>query len=197
MAYKIYKAGSFLIIEDTNNDSVTELNSSNIQIKKEKTNINEYSIINANGQSILKVNLEYIYDANKNPYTENDWDVFRFEQVGAQNTTDVSAVKPKTYKALLTQSGTSAPIAVVLENTLGDIVWTRNDTGYYFGTLLGAFTSGKTLLLIGQNYGNDKKEITYINLDSEDSIYIETVSNGVNSDSVLGNSVSILIEVYP
>lgn len=197
MAYKIYKAGSFLIIEDTNNDSVTELNSSNIQIKKEKTNINEYSIINANGQSILKVNLEYIYDANENPYTENDWDVFRFEQVGAQNTTDVSAVKPKTYKALLTQSGTSAPTAVVLENTLGDIVWTRNDTGYYFGTLLGAFTSGKTLLLIGQNYGNDKKEITYINLDSEDSIYIETVDNGVNSDSVLVNSVSILIEVYP
>lgn len=197
MAYKIYKAGSFLIIEDTKNDSVTELNSSNIQIKKEKTNINEYSIINANGQSILKVNLEYIYDANENPYTENDWDVFRFEQVGAQNTTDVSAVKPKTYKALLTQSGTSAPTAVVLENTLGDIVWTRNDTGYYFGTLLGAFTSGKTLLLIGQNYGNDKKEITYINLDSEDSIYIETVDNGVNSDSVLVNSVSILIEVYP
>ena len=197
MAYKIYKAGSFLIIEDTKNDSVTELNSSNIQIKKEKTNINEYSIINANGQSILKVNLEYIYDANENPYTENDWDVFRFEQVGAQNTTDVSAVKPKTYKASLTQSGTSAPTAVVLENTLGDIVWTRNDTGYYFGTLLGAFTSGKTLLLIGQNYGNDKKEITYINLDSEDSIYIETVDNGVNSDSVLVNSVSILIEVYP
>jgi hypothetical protein len=46
----------------------------------------------------------------------------------------------KVYTALLTQTGTSTPTAIVLENTLGgDIVWSRNDAGDYLGTLNGAF----------------------------------------------------------
>ena len=53
--------------------------------------------------------------------------------------------QPKVYRALLTQTGTDAPVATVLENTLGgDVVWTRGLTGIYFGTLAGAFPSGKT-----------------------------------------------------
>ena len=52
---------------------------------------------------------------------------------------------PKVYRALLTQTGTDAPVATVLENTLGgEVVWTRGLTGIYFGTLAGAFPSGKT-----------------------------------------------------
>jgi hypothetical protein len=56
----------------------------------------------------------------------------------------------KVYSALLTQSGTDAPVAVILENTIGDIVWTREDggigtEGMYKGTLLGAFTAGKSV----------------------------------------------------
>lgn len=50
------------------------------------------------------------------------------------------------YVALLTQSGTDAPVATVLENTLGGtVVWTRNSLGQYFGTLSGAFTENKTI----------------------------------------------------
>lgn len=53
----------------------------------------------------------------------------------------------KVYTALLTQSGTDAPVATVLENTLGGtVVWTRDGVGQYVGTLSGAFTSGKTWL---------------------------------------------------
>jgi hypothetical protein len=38
----------------------------------------------------------------------------------------------KVYTALLTQTGTSAPVATVLENTLGEeIIWVRNDVGDY------------------------------------------------------------------
>ena len=56
-----------------------------------------------------------------------------------------NAFRPyKVYTALLTQSGTSAPTATVLENTIGAIVWTRNGAGEYYGTLSGAFTSNKT-----------------------------------------------------
>lgn len=50
------------------------------------------------------------------------------------------------YTALLTQSGTDAPVATVLQNTLGGtVVWTRNGVGDYTGTLTGAFLAGKTI----------------------------------------------------
>ena len=53
--------------------------------------------------------------------------------------------KYKVYTALLTQTGTSDPVATVLENTLGDIVWSRVGVGHYSGVLLGAFTANKTI----------------------------------------------------
>jgi len=63
--------------------------------------------------------------------------------------TKVTAVKPyKVYTALLTQTGTTAPVATVLENTIGNIVWTYDSTGFYFATLAGAFISGKTTLTV-------------------------------------------------
>lgn len=58
----------------------------------------------------------------------------------------------KVYTALLTQSGTDAPVATVLENTLGGtVVWTRQSAGIYNATLVGAFTENKTYI---QNSGD-------------------------------------------
>ena len=54
------------------------------------------------------------------------------------------------YTAILTQTGTSAPTATVLENTLGGtVVWTYNAEGSYIGTLTGAFTADKTAIFTG------------------------------------------------
>ena len=54
----------------------------------------------------------------------------------------------KVYRALLTQASTDAPVATVLENTLGGtVVWTYDAAGEYDATLTGAFTDGKTFLL--------------------------------------------------
>lgn len=54
------------------------------------------------------------------------------------------------YRALLTQTGTDAPTATVLENTLGGtVVWTYNSAGSYKATLTGAFTADKTFLFFG------------------------------------------------
>jgi hypothetical protein len=51
----------------------------------------------------------------------------------------------KVYTALLTQSGTDAPVATVLENTLGgEVVWSYIDVGVYEGVLAGAFVDEKT-----------------------------------------------------
>ena len=52
----------------------------------------------------------------------------------------------KVYRALLTQTGTNAPVPTILENTIGNIVWSRNNYGVYLGTLSGAFTESKTFI---------------------------------------------------
>jgi hypothetical protein len=55
----------------------------------------------------------------------------------------------KCYTALLTQTTTDAPVATVLENTLGDeVVWTRASTGAYEGTITGRLIEGKTIAVI-------------------------------------------------
>jgi hypothetical protein len=54
------------------------------------------------------------------------------------------------YIALISQSSTSDPTVIELENTIGPIIWTRKATGEYSGTLLGAFTANKTYATISQ-----------------------------------------------
>ena len=51
---------------------------------------------------------------------------------------DVNSAYTK-YVCNLNQTGTAAPTVQVLENTLGNIVWTRTAVGQYSGTLNGAF----------------------------------------------------------
>jgi len=57
-----------------------------------------------------------------------------------------SSVSYKVYTALLTQTGQDAPVAIVLENTIGTIVWTRNSAGSYTGTLNNSFPENKTFI---------------------------------------------------
>ena len=67
----------------------------------------------------------------------------------------LDAIRPyKVYTAILTQTGTSAPTAIVLENTIGSIVWSRTVAGGYFATLTGAFITDKTTVLITNGSSN-------------------------------------------
>jgi hypothetical protein len=54
------------------------------------------------------------------------------------------------YTALLTQAGTAAPVATILQNTTGGtITWTRTGTGAYTATISAPlFTSNKTMIFI-------------------------------------------------
>lgn len=82
------------------------------------------------------------------------------------------------YRALLTQSGTDAPEAVVLENTLGGtVVWTRSIAGTYIGTLTGAFPTAKTFL--------KQSAFSYISGPADDDVLFAVQPNTVNSVSVL------------
>lgn len=100
------------------------------------------------------------------------------------------------YTALLTQSGTDAPVATVLQNTLGGtVVWTRVVEGYYEGTLNGVFTANKTYCtaMIGGGVGG---AISFRRSDSN-VVQLETGSgDGTPEDGWLNTSAAE-IRVYP
>lgn len=113
----------------------------------------------------------------------------------------VSSLGYKVYTALLTQSGTDAPTATVLQNTLGGtVIWTRDSQGTYYGTLSGAFTTGKTF--IPTTYFKQKQYQSpgwtyYIN--DLNSILVKSEQGDVAGnliDSVI-DSAPIEIRVYP
>lgn len=102
----------------------------------------------------------------------------------------------KRYTALLTQSGTGDPSAIVLENGIGTIVWTRNSSGNYTGTLSGAFTANKTWLICQKGDGSG----SFVNgLLSRSGANTVTLDVRDNSDVVTDNftNLSIEIRVYP
>lgn len=61
---------------------------------------------------------------------------------------DVEALQPtyKVYTALMSQTGTNAPTAIVLENTIGSILWTRVSAGVYRATLADTFLIDKLFI---------------------------------------------------
>ena len=121
--------------------------------------------------------------------------------VGANGEIDLG-VGVKVYRALLTQTGTDAPVATVLENTLGGaVVWTYSDVGVYIGTLTGAFTANKVAASIPvATTGNDfVTGIAVVRRASDDTVLVKTA--GVTDltaglDGVL-NASPIQILVYP
>ena len=80
---------------------------------------------------------------------------------------DVSdSIQPyKVYTALLTQTGTDAPVATILQNTLGGTpVWSRSGVGTYAITLAGAFPINKTVCFLTiENNDSDGRILGSIN----------------------------------
>jgi hypothetical protein len=72
----------------------------------------------------------------------------------------------QTYVALLTQSGTDAPSAVVLADNIGDITWSRIAAGEYKGTPTTPFNSLNTFVIIG-NVEHDYLASAYVNSDGD------------------------------
>lgn len=107
----------------------------------------------------------------------------------------VASLGYKVYKALISQSSTSAPTVIVLQNTLSAaIVWTRDGAGVYLGTLVGAFTADKTFLH-QPSQNNSNMSIVLLRNDS-DTVEIDTFDNTNTLADGLLNKNSICIEVY-
>lgn len=113
----------------------------------------------------------------------------------------VNAIKNgavKVYRALLSQSGTDAPVAVVLENTLGGVpIYSRSSSGVYAATLSGAFPLGKTVVRASVDFWNSNCYYIGVGLKDDSNIDIESRRFDA-SPSDLGDGYSVLeVLVYP
>jgi len=108
------------------------------------------------------------------------------------------ATEPKVYVALLTQTGTNAPVATVLKNTLGGtVVWTYDSVGQYHGTLASAFTLNKTVVFHNLPFQQSSDEILIkVITNGEDMIRVNVVNDGFEALNGI-DSLSIKVEVYP
>ena len=100
----------------------------------------------------------------------------------------------RSYTALLTQSGTDAPTAIVLENTLGNVTFTYQMPGQYQAVLVNSFPKLKTYLYIQPIIPDEGSITTYYS--DINSIQITTLNlSFVETDEKLYNT-SIEIRVY-
>ncbi|MBC8377178.1 MAG: hypothetical protein H8E26_14130 [FCB group bacterium] len=104
----------------------------------------------------------------------------------------------KVYRALLTQAGAGAPVATVLENTLGgEIVWSRPGVGTNRGTLAGAFPAASTFISFSQNGAGQYFLSTPWSV-AADYIEVLTMYNdglAMATDGLFNGAIEIL--VYP
>jgi hypothetical protein len=98
-----------------------------------------------------------------------------------------AAAVAQTYVALLTQSGTDDPSAVVLADNIGDITWSRISAGEYLGTPTTPLNSLNTFIIIG-NVDRRANVTAYVN--SDGNISISTLANGFEMSGEIGYELS-------
>lgn len=119
------------------------------------------------------------FTATDKPTQDGAWAVF---WDNFQNLLD-STVRPyKVYTALLTQSGTSAPTATVLENTLGvTLTWSYSGVGEYLATSTGFFADpNKIAIFIQPAFQGGASQTKFLfgsgDWGDTDSIFITTIN---------------------
>lgn len=152
---------------------------------------------------------------HRNVIVENNG-IYSWESSGTPNGTTIfaatgggvyvrkfsSELPYKKYVAILSQSGTNAPTAVVLEDTIGIVGgdYSYAGVGQYIITKTGLLPQGKTVCFCQNSvdiYNDvDGKLLKY---PDDDYIYIITTDGGINADSVLAvfGRMHIEIRVYP
>ena len=97
------------------------------------------------------------------------------------------------YVALVSQTGTSNPTAIVLENNLGGTVtFVRGAVGLYTANLTGAFTLDKVAIFLTNSADN----IMSGNYFSTNAVGIQTSDRNGNLADNLFNKTSVEIRVY-
>jgi len=86
----------------------------------------------------------------------------------------------KTYTALLTQAGTAAPVATILQNTTSEtFTWTRQSSGNYTITASSAlFIANKTMVFLNAGHGYQSALPIYWERTSDTTITLLSFSDG-------------------
>lgn len=181
-------------------DAIGNYNSTQIGINDVQQKVNINAFLGTRVTSGENIVLE-IYSASPTSrgivglqdYTPNITDLDYTQKIYVDQ--KVADSRPyKVYTALLSQTETDAPTAIVLENTLGGtIVWTYDRPGVYLATLTGVFIVGKTTVNQGtlSNTGAYMQNYKQLNV-----IELYTFNNlNVKTDDMLGNT-EIEIRVY-
>lgn len=170
------------------------------------TSIKEQSNVNLSGSNVqiygkgnvVPSGLKGIVIGDNQNVTESGITTTNLTVTETINGESVNNIVPlyKKYIATISQIGTNDPIVTVLENTIGDIVWTRTAVGSYEGTLSGAFpTADKTYLNISQV--NSAQGVYYITWGSTSQIFVQWYDfTYTQLDSTLLQN-TIEIRVYP
>lgn len=112
---------------------------------------------------------------------------------------ELQNIKPyKVYTALLTQSGTNAPTAVVLHNELNDVSFIYVGIGSY-RIVSTSFVQHKTYIAIQQGSGNQGRvaiDLNLLELGGINDIYINTINTTFSSVDEILSSTPIEIRVY-
>jgi len=105
----------------------------------------------------------------------------------------------KKYVAVFTQESTLDPVVVVLENSLGgEIVWTRDSTGNYYGVLNGAFQENKTVSFYTHDNYDGNTGFSGMKRIDNNTIWVTFNDFDGNYVDIGDNSIdSIQIVVYP
>jgi len=111
---------------------------------------------------------------------------------------------PKVYIAELNNigAGAVAPVATVIKNTIGDVVWTRTGVGSYVGTLTGAFTEDKTFVS-GQGYSvstlvgatGNWPTAQSLNSNNADTVSLYNYALDLTAGNNLADNVGMFIEI--
>ena len=118
------------------------------------------------------------------------------KQTTTQDIADLGGASYLKYVALLSQTGTDAPVATVLENTLGGtVVWTYEDVGSYIGTLSGAFIINKTVIILGASNGAGQSNAAFRSSDNAVGIVSANGSGTPSNDLIYETPIEI--RAYP
>jgi hypothetical protein len=103
----------------------------------------------------------------------------------------------KSYVAIMNQVDIYNPVATIVYNDLGNIVWTRDGTGIYAGILTGAFTQNKTFCILAapQTYTVPGDIIIQMDRNSNNVISLLSLGPSGAADWLLDNQ-AIEIRVY-
>lgn len=136
------------------------------------------------------------YISEKVQYTKKDISDMNSVRDAMLNLADSAAPSYKAYIALLSQSGTNAPTAVVLQNDLSALIaWTYSSAGTYAGTLADAFTDvDKVYCTMGNGAAS---RIMSLKRADANQVLLKTVQSttAVATDTSLSNTV-VEIRVY-